>query len=730
MESWGGIRVPDLSMLDTETKRRIDTARDILVGKVPDPKSQVEQITIALIYKFMDDIDAESAVIDPKKDQTVLDPACGTAGFLISSYKHILKTNTDAEGHSTLTPDEKGTLAANFRGYDISPDMVRLSLVNLYLHGFVEPHIAEYDTLTSEERWNEYADVILANPPFMSPKGGIRPHSRFSVQSKRSEVLFVDYIAKHLTPAGRAGVIVPEGIIFQSQRAHKQLRKLLVENYLVAVVSLPAGVFQPYSGVKTSILILDRSLATKADHIAFFKVENDGFDLGAQRRAIVENDLPQVRAELGEYLRRLHTGESVADFALTLGLVSKKEKVAEGGEYNLSGERYRETEAHKYSKWPMVKLQDVCDAILSGGTPSTKNEEYWKGDIPWITSADIVDLKTAKPRKYITEKAIKESTTNLIKKGNIIVVTRVGLGKLFRNDFDVCISQDSQGLILNGAVNADYLVYILKDRVKNFKKVSQGSTIQGVTKGQLSEIQIPLPPLEVQQEIVAEIEGYQRVIDGARAVVENWQPQIAVESEWPLVAIGDVCDSILSGGTPSTKNEEYWKGDIPWITSANIVNIKAAQPRKYITDKAIRESATNLIPRGNIIVVTRVGLGKLFKNEFDVCISQDSQGLIIKTGINADYLVYILRDRVANFKNVSQGSTIQGVTKKQLSELQIPLPPLETQQAIVAEIEAEQALVDGNRALIERFERKIRDAVGRVWGAGGTVLGTTKVEND
>ena len=392
-------------MLDADTKRRIDTARDILVGKVPDPKSQVEQITIALIYKFMDDIDAESeelggqrqffagefarygwprlvraglgghevlnlyaeaitrmpenpgipalfrgifnnaylpyrdpetlraflkvigtftydhserlgdafeyllsvlgsqgdagqfrtprhiidfmvAILDPKKDNTVLDPACGTAGFLVSSYKHILKANTDVDGHSTLTPDEKGKLAANFKGYDISPDMVRLSLVNLYLHGFVEPHIAEYDTLTSEERWNEYADVILANPPFMSPKGGIRPHRRFSVQSKRSEVLFVDYMAEHLTPGGRAGIIVPEGVIFQSQTTHKQLRKMLVENYLVAVISLPAGVFQPYSGVKTSILILDKVLAKKANRIAFFKVENDGFDLGAQRREI------------------------------------------------------------------------------------------------------------------------------------------------------------------------------------------------------------------------------------------------------------------------------------------------------------------------------------------------------------------------------------------------------------------------------------------------------------
>ena len=215
-----------------------------------------------------------------------------------------MKANTDADGHGTLTPDEKGLLATNFQGYDISPDMVRLSLVNMYLHGFAAPHIFEYDTLTSQDRWNDYADVILANPPFMSPKGGIRPHNRFSVQSKRSEVLFVDYIAEHLTPTGRAGVIVPEGIIFQSQTAYKKLRKLLVEDYLVAVVSLPAGVFQPYSGVKTSILILDKVLAKKTDRIAFFKVENDGFDLGAQRRAIDKNDLPQVQQELGEYLNR------------------------------------------------------------------------------------------------------------------------------------------------------------------------------------------------------------------------------------------------------------------------------------------------------------------------------------------------------------------------------------------------------------------------------------------
>ncbi|HOG55668.1 MAG TPA: N-6 DNA methylase, partial [Candidatus Fermentibacter daniensis] len=439
-------------MLDSATRHRIDTARDILVGKVPDPKSQVEQITIALIYKFMDDMDAESEelggsrsffagdfekygwarlmrpglgghemlnlyaeaitrmpenpgipplfrsifknaylpyrdpetlrlflkvidefiydhserlgdafeyllsvlgsqgdagqfrtprhiidfiveVIDPKKNEKVLDPACGTAGFLISSWKHILKANTDAKGNSTLTPDEKRNLAANFSGYDISPDMVRLSQVNMYLHGFADPHIYEYDTLTSLDKWNEHADVILANPPFMSPKGGIRPHNRFTVQSKRSEVLFVDYMAEHLTPNGRAGIIVPEGIIFQSGTAYKQLRKLLVEEYLVAVVSLPAGVFNPYSGVKTSILILDRSLARRTDSIVFFKVQNDGFSLGAQRREIDKNDLPQAAREITDYLSGLRAGETPE--SPSLGLIVKKEKIAANGDWNL-----------------------------------------------------------------------------------------------------------------------------------------------------------------------------------------------------------------------------------------------------------------------------------------------------------------------------------------------------------------------------------------------------------
>ena len=257
-------------------------------------------------------IDFMVAIVDPKKDRDRARSCLRhrrVPDLLLQAHPQGQHRRQRATAPSRRT--NKGRLAQNFKGYDISPDMVRLSLVNMYLHGFADPHISEYDTLTSQDRWNEYADVILANPPFMSPKGGIKPHNRFSVQSKRSEVLFVDYMAEHLTPSGRAGIIVPEGIIFQSQTAYTQLRKMLVEDYLVAVVSLPAGVFNPYSGVKTSILILDKSLAKKTDTIGFFKVENDGFGLGAQRREIDKNDLPQAHAEIGEYLRRLRARESV-----------------------------------------------------------------------------------------------------------------------------------------------------------------------------------------------------------------------------------------------------------------------------------------------------------------------------------------------------------------------------------------------------------------------------------
>ena len=651
-------------MLDAETKRRIDTARDILVGKVPDPKSQVEQITIALIYKFMDDIDSQSeemggkrsffardfarygwtqlmrsglgghevlnlyaeavtrmpenpgipplfrdifnnaylpyrdpetlraflkvidefdydhserlgdafeyllsimgsqgdagqfrtprhiidfivAVIDPKKDETVLDPACGTAGFLISAYKHILTANTDADGQSTLTPDEKGRLAGGFSGYDISPDMVRLSLVNMYLHGFADPHIQEYDTLTSEERWNEYADVILANPPFMSPKGGIRPHNRFSVTSRRSEVLFVDYMAEHLTPSGRAGIIVPEGIIFQSQKAHTQLRKLLVEEFLVAVISLPAGVFKPYSGVKTSILILDRALARRADSIAFFKIENDSFDLGDQRRPIDRNDLPQAQSEIAEYLRCLRAGESFDGFDPALGLVVDKAKIAADQDYNLSGERYRAAISVQ-TEWPTVRLDELSQINPDTITPDLAYPDQT------ILYIDISSVENGTGRflgySEVLSSAAPSRARRSVRNGDVLLSTvRPNLKAFTYLDRVHARAIASTGFAVIRAIRGVADPKFVHALIRSDHAVSQMIGMMGkgsypsINQSDVASLMIPLPPLEAQREIVAEIEGYQKVIDGARAVIENYRPHIPIDPEWPMVRLAESC---------------------------------------------------------------------------------------------------------------------------------------------------------------------------------------------
>jgi len=197
----------------------------------------------------------------------------------------------------------------------------------------------------------------------MSPKGGIRPHKRFSVQSNRSEVLFVDYIAEHLTSHGRAAVIVPEGIIFQSGKAYKQLRKKLVEECLVGVISLPAGVFNPYAGVKTSILWFDKALAKKTDKILFVKIENDGYDLGAQRRAIKGTNIPAALQVISCYQDGIGLGvEPDVTSGIDVAIIPK-DIISKDGDYNLSGGRYKE-QVRINSNFPIVTVGDVAEVIV------------------------------------------------------------------------------------------------------------------------------------------------------------------------------------------------------------------------------------------------------------------------------------------------------------------------------------------------------------------------------
>ena len=342
--------------------------------------------------------------------------------------------------------------------------------------------------------------------PLCRRKAASARTNRFSVPARRSEVLFVDYMAEHLTANGRAGIIVPEGVIFQSQRAHTQLRKMLVEGYLAAVVSLPAGVFQPYSGVKTSILILDKTLARRADHVAFFKVQNDGYDLGAQRREIAANDLPAVQAELGEYLRRLRGGQTVDEYQSAWGSIVAKGIIAADGEFNLSGERYSVAEVAQ-SQWPLVKVSDVFERSTKTVMPSDM-----EGPVTYVGLENISQDTGYLIGNTVTENpAAIKSLKNELGPGDILYgKLRPNLNKVWMSDRSGICSTDIYVIRpKQDNITTELYAYIFRSRRFNDAVVSQvkGAQLPRVGWDAIERLEIPLPPLEVQREIVAEIEA-------------------------------------------------------------------------------------------------------------------------------------------------------------------------------------------------------------------------------
>jgi type I restriction enzyme M protein len=645
-----------------------------------------------------------------------LDPACGTAGFLISAYSHILKNNKDKDGNSTLSADERKRLTENFAGYDISPDMVRLSRVNMYLHKFTKPQISEYDTLTSLEKWGESFDVILANPPFMTPKGGIIPHNRYRVKAKRAEVLFVDYIAEHLNPTGKAGVIVPEGIVFQSANAYKALRKYLVEDDLLyAVISLPAGVFNPYSGVKTSILLMDRTLAKQNDEILFVKINNDGYDLGAQRREIKGSDIPEAIRIVKDYMN----GEDVSDNSLVT--VASKKDIAEQ-DYILVGERYKEAIIVN-SDYPLVELEKISLEIRNGtnvtqidepgkyrvtriqtianGTVDL-NKTKWTNDEPaenyFMESGDIL-LSHINSYEHLAKTAIFPETNEKVVHGINLIRFRLNKSIINPNYAIQCMKSD---LFIN--------------RAKTFaqKAVNQAS----IKTSDLKQIRVPLPPLHIQEEIVKEIEGYQNIIDGARQVVENYKPTIIIDPGWEMLKLGDVCD-VRDGTHDSPK---YVHSGYPLITSKNVKEGKIDFDNvNYITQADFNTiNLRSKVDNGDIIMpmIGTIGRPIIVNTEIKFAIKNVALIKFKNDCVINKYVYLILTSKLFDdyIENTKRGGTQKFISLKDIRSFSIPIPSIDVQQEIVNEISEEIEIIEQNKRLIELFEQKIKRKISEVWG--------------
>jgi type I restriction enzyme M protein len=335
-------------------------------------------------------------LVDPKIGETVYDPAAGTAGFLVAAYEHIRLANSSANGRVVADLEgktfERGfgdrlnaaqwrkLQTATFYGNDVDPKMVTLASMNLALRGLPDVRILKRNVLTSSFDRQEKAerglpldgyDVVLANPPFSGRIDRDRIIDDVRVgTSTATELLFVKYMIDSLTSGGRCGVIVPEGVLFGSTGAHRELRRMLMQNNRVeAVLSLPGGVFQPYSGVKTSVLVFNKGKRT--ERVLFLHASNDGFRLDANHDQPIEaDDLPGLSAA---FSRRdelwAEWQDRDADKSWTENWWFADAAAIEREDWNLSASRYRpesqEVVEHRNPRELLQELQEDVTAILA-----------------------------------------------------------------------------------------------------------------------------------------------------------------------------------------------------------------------------------------------------------------------------------------------------------------------------------------------------------------------------
>ena len=275
-------------------------------------------------------------LVAPTPDDLICDPACGTAGFLVSAAEYIRK-----HYENTMTEEQWENFAnKTFSGYDTDHTMLRISAMNLMLHSITNPDIDYKDSVSKQNNVSDKYTVCLANPPFKGTVDAesINDNLKAVTNTKKTELLFIALFLRLMPKGGRCACIVPDGLLFGSSKAHKSIRKELIEHHqLKAVISMPSGVFKPYAGVSTAILVFVKTDAGGTENVWFYDMKADGFSLDDKRSEVAENDIPDI-------IVRFHNLEGEKDRARTEQsfFVPKQEIV--DNDYDLSINKYKKTE--------------------------------------------------------------------------------------------------------------------------------------------------------------------------------------------------------------------------------------------------------------------------------------------------------------------------------------------------------------------------------------------------
>jgi len=338
-----------------------------------------------------------------------------------------------------------------------------------------------------------------------------------------------------------------------------------------------------------------------------------------------------------------------------------------------------------------------------------------------ITNVQKGFIKDDEP-KFYPESNNKEISKYLLKENDLLISLTGNVGRvaLLPSSFlPAALNQRVACLRIANEMQVlkKYLFHLLN--LDNFEEecinASSGVAQLNLSTEWLKTFEIPLPPIEVQEQIVAELDGYAAIISGAKQIVENWKPRIDLDLDWKMVEISEVCN-VIGGGTPDRKVSEYWGAGIPWLSARYIGDEHTVTGFEEITQLGLENSSSKIAPKNSTILITRVSVGKYAFADREYAINQDLTALVSKTeDLNEKFLSIAISEVAKNVARDAVGVGVTGVTRDYINKSKIPLPPISTQIEIVNKVEIEKGHIESAKKLVETYEARTQAVINKLW---------------
>lgn len=664
-------------------------------------------------------------LVNPQIGEKIYDPFCGTGGFLIESFRHIY--NNMARTNSNLKILRENTVYGN----EIT-NTARITKMNMILAGDGHSNIHMMDSLANPvdgteiyedengQKLHRGFDVVLANMPYSQrTKHG----SLYDLPSTNGDSICVQHCMKAINSTaenGRMALVVPEGFLFRKDLS--KTREYLLQNcQLQSIISLPQGVFLPYTGVKTNIIYANKvnqktKKSDKRKDFWYFDVKSDGYTLDNHRHKL---ETPSDLTKYEEY-RKLDKDQTKEMMKIGFEIISL-DKVRENS-YILVGSRYRTKNIESIYK--TAKFEEF--ATLTRGVTYQRSDQSMIETSTIVLPADNITLSgnlDIKKPVFLND-SITISSDKKLKKSDIFICMSSGskehIGKVaYINENTNYYAGGFMGIIRTNPSKcvSKYLYYYLLASPRFREEImllTQGANINNIS-STINSIEIPLPSLDEQLQMVDELSGYQNIVNYSQGIINNYNPQINIDNKWGMVTLKELFDTISVTINPQTET-----GKVNYVGLENIESNTGKIVGSVECDIRSIKSTKRVFKSGDILFgKLRPALNKVSYVDFDGVCSTDIIVLRPRNDeVNPEFYSTLLRN--SNFNTMVLDGIIGGqlprVDRNFLMGLSIPKVSIMEQNKFVAQLRLEQSLIEPSERIISIFTEKMRNRIMEVWG--------------